>query len=108
MTTHEESHGIPTSGAAAKGLLGMVFDLSFKTFVTPRIVQVVFILQLIGVAIGVLAMVVGAFAGGTMSGLFALLLSPVPFVLGALMARIYMELIIVLFRIYETLRDQPV
>ena len=99
--------GIPMSGAAAKGLLGSLFDLSFKSFVTPRIIQVVFIVMLILLALWVLLMIIAAFNAGAAAGILVLVLSPVIYVIGVLFVRIYLELIIVLFRIYETMRDRP-
>lgn len=102
------SAGSTLSADEARGLIGSLFDLSFKAFVTPKVIQFLFILLLAGLALGVLGMIVAAFGIGAGTGILVLLLSPVIYVLGTLMTRIYLELIIVAFRIYETLRDRPV
>lgn len=99
--------GLPLSADAATGLIGALFDMSFRSFVTPRVIQLVFVLQMIILAIALLGMVASAFTQGAGMGLLLLLLSPVLFLIGVLAARIYLELVIVLFRIYETLRDRP-
>jgi hypothetical protein len=100
--------GSAMSADEARGLIGSLFDLSFTSFVTPKVVRFLFIVILVCVALGVLGMLVSAFGLGAGMGILMLLLSPVVFLLGALLARIYMEIIIVFFRIYETLRDRPV
>ncbi|MCC7204590.1 MAG: DUF4282 domain-containing protein [Phycisphaeraceae bacterium] len=92
---------------AIKGLLGSLFDLSFKSFVTPKVIKFVFILQLIGLAIFTLAIIVTAFAAGAGAGILVLILSPLIYLIGVLVARIQLELIIVFFRIYETLNNRP-
>jgi hypothetical protein len=100
--------GDTLSADAARGLIASLFDLSFKSFVTPKVIQYLFILLLIALAIGVLAIIAGAFGIGAGTGILVLVLSPLIYILGTLCTRMYLELIIVVFRIYETLRDRPV
>ena len=104
---HAHPTGIPLSADAAKGLIGSLFDLSFKSFVTPKVIQILFILELIVLAVFAIAMIAMGFAQSALAGVLTLLLSPLIFLIGVLIARIYLELVIVLFRIYETLRDRP-
>ena len=72
--------------------------LYFDTMVTPKIITVVYWLLLIGVAIAGLGMI---FSGTGIMGVLGGLLT---IVLGALVVRIYCELLIVLFKIYENLK----
>jgi hypothetical protein len=102
-----EPAGMPMSTDAAKGLVGSLFDFSFKAFVTPKVIQIIFILMLILLVLWTVAIISVGFAAHTAVGVIALLLSPVIYLVGVLFVRIYLELIIVLFRIYETLRDRP-
>ena len=104
---HTHASGVPLSADAAKGLIGSLFDLSFKSFVTPRVIQILFILELIVLAVFAISMIAMGFSQGALAGVLVLLLSPLIFLIGVLIARIYLELVIVLFRIYETLRDRP-
>ncbi len=86
----------------ATGFIGSLFDLSFSEFVTTRIIKFLFILALIGSAVAALAIVIAGFGSGSGAiGILALLVSPVVFFLSALLARIWLELIIVVFRIAE-------
>jgi len=72
--------------------------LSFRKFVTPAVIQVVFWLGVLGVIIGsITQMVVLGSAWGVIGGLIGI-------VLGVLLVRVWCELIILLFRIYDSLR----
>jgi hypothetical protein len=93
--------------AHASSFFAAMFDLSFREFITPRIIQVVFIVMLVIAALGVLSTIVAAFEGGALAGVVILILSPAIFLVAALFIRIYLEVVILLFRIYETLRDKP-
>lgn len=88
------------------GLLGSLFDMSFKTFVTPKLIQIIFVILVVLAALGTLTLVISTFTQSVLGGVFVLLLSPVIFLLYVLGARIWLELVIVAFRIYELLRDR--
>lgn len=84
-----------------KGSVGMLFNLSFTEFVTTRVIKVLFIIGVIFAAIGTIALIVAGFSAGAGMGILFLLLSPIVFLLYVLAARIWCEMIIVLFRIAE-------
>lgn len=84
-----------------KNPVGLLFDLSFSEFVTTRVIKVLFILGVIGAAVGSLTFIVTGFHGGFWRGLLFLILSPLVFLLWTLGVRIWCELIIVAFRIAE-------
>lgn len=84
-----------------KGSIGILFDLSFTEFVTTRFIKVLFIIGVVFAAIGTIAMIVSGFSAGVGVGVFALILSPLVFLLYVLGARIWCEIVIVLFRIAE-------
>ncbi len=83
-------------------MLQQSLDLSFTEFVTTRIIKFLFVLAIIASAIGAVAMVIGVFSSHSVAfGILGLLLSPVVFLLYVLFARMWLELIIVAFRIAE-------
>ncbi len=84
-----------------RGFFGSLFDLSFTEFVTTRVIKFLYVLSIIAAGLMALATVIGGFAGGAAGGLLALVISPVVFLLSVLMARVWLEVIIVLFRIAE-------
>jgi hypothetical protein len=84
-----------------KGVLEMLFDLSFSEFVTTRVIKLLFIIGVGIAAIGTLVVIVNAFSSGFGRGFLTLLISPLLFLLYTLFARIWCEMIIVVFRIAE-------
>lgn len=89
---------------AQKGFLGGLLDLSFKEFITIRVIKVLYILAIIGSAIGGIIMLIGGFIslGSSVGrGLLMIIGSPLVFLLYVLMARIWLEIVVVLFRIAE-------
>lgn len=78
----------------------------FESMVTPKIITFVYWLLLVIVAIGALMGIsnaIGMMKYQFAAGLGTLVLVPLFAILGAVVARMYCELLIVLFRIYETL-----
>jgi len=84
-----------------KGFFASLFDLSFSEFVTIRLIKVLYILGIAGAVLGGLAFIIGGFANGAGIGILFLLLSPVLILFYILIVRIWLELIIVVFRIAD-------
>jgi len=84
-----------------KGLLGSLFDLSFTEFVTTRVIKVLYVLAIVMATIGAFGLLMSGIAKGGGMAFFSILLAPIAFFLYVLMARIWLEVIIVLFRIAE-------
>jgi hypothetical protein len=91
----------PEGGSVEKGFLESLFDLDFKTFVTGRVVKVLYILTMIGAGIWFL---ITLFVGGHSGGggfLLALIGGLVAFFLIVMVTRVYLELVMVLFKIED-------
>ncbi len=73
--------------------------LSFRRMITPVFIQVIFWLFVAISVIGGLALLLGGNTGGERTVGFLYLL------IGPLLARVYCEIVIVFFRMYETLKD---
>lgn len=86
-----------------KGFLGSLFDFSFTSLVTPKIIRILYILFTVWtVLVGVILLVVGFETGGMAGGLFTLIIVEPIFVLLTLgIYRVVLEAFMVLFRIYE-------
>ncbi len=83
----------------SKGFFESLFDFSFVSFVTTRIIGVLYALM---IAVGVLCLLVAIFPVFTMSGVSeAGKLAPFVFVLYVVIARVFCEVIIVLFKIAD-------
>ena len=88
--------------------------LSFERMITPIIIKILFWIGLIGSLVGGIAVFFSAVIGGIADGrpgpiilglLGGLLGGAITMVLGILVTRIYAELLILVFRINETLTD---
>ena len=86
-----------------KGFIGTIFDFSFSEFITTRVIKFVLGLAIIINAIVTVVFIVEAFQQGVGLGIIILVLSPLIYLVMMLLARIYLELIIVIFRIAENL-----
>ena len=107
-----------------KGFFGSLFDLSFKNFVTPKLINILFIISLVVLVLAYIGIAISIFTSGggyevsadgtlekeggdTAFGIFWLLvLGPLALFFYTLLYRVFFELIIVLFRIFENSRDQ--
>ena len=92
-----------TKQPGERGFLGSLFDFSFNSFVTPKIIKVLYVLFTIWTAlIGITILIIGFRTGGLAGGLFTLIIIEPIFVLLTLgIYRVVLEAFMVLFRIYE-------
>lgn len=87
------------------GLFGALFDFSFSRFVTTSFVKFIYGIGIAFVGILTLGFVAGGFLDSAGRGLVFLLLSPIFFLFFVIVLRIYLEIVIVVFRIAEYLRE---
>ena len=84
------------------GFIARIFDFSFKEFVTTKIIKVLFVLGIIVATIGALGFLISSFATGKFFGiLIGLVLAPIIWFVYIVLIRVWLEIIIVLFRIAE-------
>jgi hypothetical protein len=86
-----------------RGFLGSLFDFSFTSMVTPKIIKVLYVLFTIWTAlVGLVILVISFRTGGMAGGLFVLIVIEPIFILLMLgVYRVILEAFMVVFRIYE-------
>ena len=84
-----------------KGFFGSLFDLSFSELVTTKIVKMLYIITMGLSGLTALGMVIGGFSDSAGTGFGMLILAPIVFLLQILFARIWLELVIIVFKIAE-------
>lgn len=84
-----------------RGFIESLFDFSFSNFITTKIVRLLYIVGVIVAGIYAIFFIATGFNMGAWVGIFFLLLSPIIFLVFVALARIYLEVIIVIFRIAE-------
>lgn len=91
-----------------KGFFGALFDFSFDNFITPKLVKVLYILVLALIALGfVVGMITGLLSllrrGGFLMGVATIVLTPFVTAVYIIVARVSMEITVVIFRIAENI-----
>jgi hypothetical protein len=106
-----------------QGFIKSLFDFSFTSFVTPKLVRVLYVISLVLIVLIYLGLAIAIFSSGSTTfdpntgtmqskgnagwGLAWLVIGgPILALLYAIFYRVMFELIIVVFRIYETVRDE--
>ncbi len=87
------------------GFFGQLFDFSFTEFVTTRIIKVLFGLAIFFSVVIAIIIIVSAFYDSTAAGAVALVLSPLWILLCVVVARVILEIVVVMFRIAEHVGD---
>ncbi|MGV9328677.1 DUF4282 domain-containing protein [Streptosporangium sandarakinum] len=93
----------PPPGGTRKGFFARLFDLSFDHYVTTSIIKVIFVILVVVEVLWALFTVALAFDTGPESGVVALFLTPIGLFLAILLTRVWMELLVVIFKIKEDL-----
>ncbi len=92
-----------------KGFMTALFDFSFTAFVTPKIIKVLYVLATVLVSLWTLVLILAAFnESGSLGVLMLVIGGPLFFLLAIIYARVFLELVIVFFRIngnVQELRD---
>ncbi len=97
--------------ALKKGFVGAMFDFSFNNYVTPKIVKVLYGIWLLMAGLVLIGGILSGFYqfidkyGSAVAGLFQIVVAPFAAILIMILGRVYMEVLIVLFKIAENLGD---
>lgn len=79
--------------------------IAFRRFVAPYIIMVAYWLGTFGIIVMGLMAFVGAFRFGGEMAVFLVFTAMMYIILGPIFVRLYCELLVVAFRVYETLQD---
>ena len=82
----------------------LVLDFSFKTFVTPKLVRIIYALSLVAALLSALTWMFSGFKEGVTHGLFTFVTGPLAFFVYVLCARVAMELVLAVFSIEAELK----
>ena len=85
----------------ASGFFAALFDFSFDNFITIKLTKVIYIIGIVASGLGTLGFIISGFTQGFGSGLMALIVGPLLFLLWVVLVRIGLELIIAVFKIAE-------
>lgn len=89
-----------------KELFDSLFDLSFKTLVTPRVIKVLYALSIVAAGFISIVLIVDGFSESAGKGILSLVfVAPLFFLILVISSRIVYELAIVVFRISDQTAD---
>lgn len=81
-----------------------LFDLSFKTFITSKLISFLFGAGVIGGGIFGVVTIIGSFTRSVGTGMLMLIVTPLIYIAGIIVLRIWLELVMVIFKIEENTR----
>jgi len=82
-----------------------LFDFSFSEFVTTKIIKVIYGIGVLFAGIVAIAFIVKGFDASAFLGILALIVSPVVFIIYIILIRVWLEVVIVLFKISEDVQN---
>ena len=86
-----------------KGFLASLFDTSFSSLVTPRVIKFIYIISMVVIGLAALFWIGAAFSQSAAFGLLVLVIAaPLVSLLYLIYTRVLLEVIIALFRIMES------
>ncbi len=95
----------PMSSNEAKGLLRSLFDFQFTSLITTKIIRFVYALIVVLLSLGALGVFISSLArGGFIGVFFALIIVPLGYLVYLILIRIWMEILIVVFRLGDDVR----
>jgi hypothetical protein len=92
-----------------KDMLDALLDLSFRTAITPKIARWLYIMGLVVSGLLAAKWVLAAFSvgqgGGLFAGVMSLFFAPILFIIYALITRVFLEVVLAIFSIEESLKS---
>lgn len=82
-----------------------IFDFSFKTFITIKVLRVIYWIQAVlgGVLVGIF--IYYGFQESIILGILTIIIAPMVFLIYAVVLRVILEMIVVIFRIAEYAKE---
>jgi len=80
-------------------------DTRFNNLITPSLVRFVYVIAMILIVLGMLALIIAGFAEGAGSGVVLLIIAPLLGLFYLIVTRLWLELVIVLFKIRDAAEE---
>jgi len=100
-TKIEEREVVVAEKSIEKGFFASLFDFSFKEFITLKLLKILYILAMIINGLIALSLIWKGFKESPITAIVALIVSPFLFLIFTILARIWIEMLAVAFRIAE-------
>jgi uncharacterized membrane protein len=88
-----------------RGFFNALMDTRFDSLITPSLVRFVYVIAMVLIALGMLALVIAGFAESAGSGIVLLILAPLLGLFYLIVTRLWLELVVVLFKIRDAAEE---
>lgn len=100
-----ESSARPSPPATQRGFFESLMDTRFDSLITPKLIRFLYVVSMIVLAVGVIVVIIAAFADKVGSGILALIFAPLGALIYLIVIRLWLELIVVTFKIRDAAEE---
>lgn len=97
--------GMGGNDADYKGFFPTLFDFSLSSFLAPKVIRILYIIGVVLICLGGVAMLIAFLAGGGTGILLGLIIVPLFTLFYLILVRIQVEFVIVAFRTFEQVKQ---
>lgn len=98
----------PAQSQRPGGFFEALMDISFDHLITPTMIRFLYVVAMILIGLGALAVIIAGFAESAGTGIVALILAPIFALIYLIVTRLWLELIIVIFKIRDATEEVAV
>jgi uncharacterized membrane protein len=95
-------------GVPRRGFFSALTDTRFDSLITPSLVRFVYVIAMVLIALGMLALVIGGFVESAGTGIVLLIIAPLLGLFYLIVTRLWLELVVVLFKIRDAAEEVAV
>jgi uncharacterized protein DUF4282 len=95
-------------GPPQGGFLNALMDTRFDHLITPSLIRFLYVVGMVILALGALAVIIAGFAESAGTGVLLLILAPIGALIYLIVLRLWLELIVVAFKIREAAEEVAV
>lgn len=88
-----------------QGFFAALFDTRFDSLITPSLIRFLYVVAIVLIGLGMLAVIIAGFAENAGTGVLLLIFAPIGALLYVIVTRLWLELIIVAFKIREATEE---
>lgn len=100
-----EAASQPAPARANRGFFAALMDSRFDSLITPRLVSFLYVVSIVILTLVAIGMIIAGFADGAGTGVLFLILAPIIALTYLIVVRLYLELIVVAFKIREAAEE---
>ena len=98
----------PPQNKPREGFFQGLMDTRFDHLITPSLIRVLYVISIVLIGLAMLGAIIAGFAESAGSGIVLLILAPIVALLYLIATRVWLELVIVVFKIRDAAEDVAV